>query len=151
MLYRAAGSRGGPSADDGKRLRGTRSVDRFALQYFPFLTKDQRYTVRRRELELLRRIPLLGRFAVSERVSKAPRFESIFASDFQCFGTTFPTPFWCLGTPKIDSKHFLRQHKKIYKNHCFSKVLATLGVIFLLFRTRENIVNNSRIGPRGPF
>ena len=126
-------------------------MDRFALQYFPFLTKDQRYTVPDRELEFLRRIPLLGRFAVSKLVSKAPRFECIFASDFQCFGTTFPTPFWCLGTLRIDSKHSLRQDKKIYKNHCFSKVLATLGVFFVPFRAREFIGKYNRIGPRGPF
>ena len=40
--------------------------------------------------------------------------------------------------------------QKNNKTHCFSKVLATLAVIFLLFRTREYIVKHSRIGPGGP-
>ena len=46
--------------------------------------------------------------------------------------------------------HFPSSSKKKYKNHCFSKVLATLAVIFLPFRTREYIVKHSRIGPGGP-
>merc|ERR1711924_543317 len=53
--------------------------------------------------------------------------------------------------PKSPERLFQATTQKIYKNHCFPKVFATLASIFLPFRTREFIVKYNRIGPRGPF
>ena len=60
--------------------------------------------------------------------------------------------------PKLEPFNAQNRHNafskltpKKYKNHCFSKVLATLASIFLPFRTRKFIIKYNRIGPRGPF
>ena len=83
---------------------------------------------------------------------QAPSLQASFsATDFHRFRTTFSAPSWGLSTLNIATMHFPSSRKKKYKNHCFSKVLATLASIFLPFRTREFLVKYNRIGPRGPF
>ena len=92
-----------------------------------------------------------------------PIFPKIQISDPPAYKPLFQLPFFIASDPlfgpqvgafqrpKSPQRLFQANTKKNYKNHCFSKVLATLASIFLPFRTREFIVKYNRIGPRGPF
>ena len=86
------------------------------------------------------------------QIPDPPRYKPLFQhSIFIVFGPLFGPQVGASEHPKSPQRFFQANTKKIYKNHCFSKVLATLASIFLPFRTREFIVKYNRIGPRGPF
>ena len=86
------------------------------------------------------------------QISKPPRYEPLFQLPiFIASEPLFGPQVGAFQRPKSPQRLFQANTKKIYKNHCFSKVLATLASIFLPFRTREFIVKYNRIGPRGPF
>ena len=86
------------------------------------------------------------------QISKPPPYEPLFQYPiFIDFRPLFGPQIGAFQRPKSPQRIFLANTKKFYKNHCFSKVLATLASIFLPFRTREFIVKYNRIGPRGPF
>ena len=86
------------------------------------------------------------------RISKPPPYESVFSLPiFIASEPFFRLQVGAFERPKSVQRLSQATTKKMYKNHCFPKVLATLASIFLPFRTRKFIVKYNRIGPRDPF
>ena len=86
------------------------------------------------------------------QIPDSPPYKPLFQHPiFIASGSHFPPQVGAFQRPKLPQRLFQATTKKINKNHCFSKVLATLASIFPLFRPREFIVKYNRIGPRGPF
>ena len=86
------------------------------------------------------------------QISKPPPSEPLFQLPiFIAFEPLFGPQLGAFQRPKSPQRLFQANTKQIYKNHCFSKVSATLALIFLPSRTRKFIVKYNRIGPRGPF
>ena len=88
----------------------------------------------------------------SRQISKLPPYEPPFqypiSSDFR---PLFGVQFGASERSKSPQRALEANTTKNNKNHCFSKVLATLASIFLPFRTRKFIGKYNRIGPRGLF
>ena len=85
-------------------------------------------------------------------ISKPPPYKPLFQHPiFIASEPLFRPQVGAFERPKSVQRLSQATTKKMYKNHCFPKVLATLASIFLPFRTREFIVKYNRIGPRGPF
>ena len=91
--------------------------------------------------------PIIRKILISPNPPYKPLFQLPF---FIASDPLFGPQVGAFERPKSPQRLFQANTKKMYKNHCFSKVLATLASIFLPFRTREFIVKYNRIGPRGP-
>ena len=93
----------------------------------------------------------LGLIFRSKRISKPPRYKPLFSLPiFIAFEALFGPKFGAFERPKSRQSIFQANTQKLQKLF-FSKVLATLAVIFLPFRTREFIAKYNRIAPRSPF